>query len=87
MANLVGRDVRTTTGRNLAFLEDCSGLDPWIYGSDRLKTEILKKEVKEPPPMDQWRIKYLKDLLEQRIRLYYMGDREGVESVNQLIDS
>ena len=28
MANLVGRDMRSTTGRNLALLMDSSGLDP-----------------------------------------------------------
>ena len=30
MANLAGRDIRSTTGRNLAYLQECSGLDPWV---------------------------------------------------------
>ena len=38
IANLSGRDIRSTTGRNLALLRESSGLDPWMYGSqDYLK--------------------------------------------------
>ena len=32
MANLAGRDIRSTTGRNLAYLQECSGLNPWDMG-------------------------------------------------------
>ena len=87
LANLAGRDLRSTTGKNLAFLEECSGLDPWKFGSARLKAELKEREVVEVPPMDQWRVKYLADLLGLRQTFHYMGDKEGEMAVIGLIDS
>ena len=87
MANLAGRDLRTTTGKNLLYLQETSGLDPWVFGSSRLKHEILKNEAVEPHPMDQWRVKYLRDLIEKRQVLYYMGEKEWAESVDMLVHS
>ena len=87
MANLASRDIRSTTGRNLALVRECSGLDPWAYGSARLKVELAKAELLEVPPTDQWRVRYLGDLLEQRQILHYMGDKEGENTVSELIDS
>jgi hypothetical protein len=52
-----------------------------------LKAELAKNEVVAVPPMDQWRVKYLADLLEQRQVLHYMGDRDGENTVAGLIDS
>ena len=42
MANLAGRDLRSPTGRNLKLLEEYTGIDPWVFGSARLKEELLK---------------------------------------------
>ena len=39
------------------------------------------------PPTDQWRVRYLSDLLEQRQTLHYMGDKEGETTVAEWIDS
>ena len=69
------------------YLEDFSGLDPWVFGSARIKEEILKKETVGTPPLDEWRISYLRNLLEQRQMLHYMGDKEGKESVTILVES
>ena len=71
----------------MAFLEECSGLDPWKFGSARLKAELKEREVVEVPPMDQWRVKYLADLLGLRQTFHYMGDKEGEMAVIGLIDS
>ena len=87
MANLSGRDIRSTTGRNLALLRESSGLDPWMYGSARLKDELAKNEMVDVPPTAQWRVKYLADLLEQRQIFHYMGDKEGESTVAKLIES
>ena len=87
MANLAGRDLRSTTGMNLNYVKECAGLDPWAYGSRRLKDELTKNETAVVPAVDEWRIRYLKDLLEQRQRLHYMGDKEGEKAVTALIDS
>ena len=87
MANLAGRDLRSTTGMNINYVKECAGLDPWAYGSRRLKDELTKNETAVVPAVDEWRIRYLKDLLEQRQRLHYMGDKEGEKAVTALIDS
>ena len=87
MANLAGRDIRSTTGKNLALLKESSGLDPWAFGSARLKAELAKNELVDTPPLDQWRVKYLADLLEQRQIHHYMGDKVEEETVSGLIDS
>ena len=52
-AGLAGRDVRTTTGGNLMLrlLRELSGLDPWVFGSSRLKEDLIKSETKEVPPL------------------------------------
>ena len=39
------------------------------------------------PEQDQWRVKYLARILEERRALHYEGDREGEERVSALIDS
>ena len=87
MANLVGRDLRSTTGKNLALLRDSSGLDPWVFGSARLKEELDKNLTADIPPEDQWRVRYLGSLLEQRQVKHYMGDKEGALQTQGLIDS
>ena len=87
MANMAGRDIRTTTGKNLKLIEDLSGLDPWVFGSGRVKQELVKAEMVEVPQQDQWKLGYLARLLEERQLLLYGGDKEGEEKVAALIDS
>jgi hypothetical protein len=65
MANLVGRDLRTVTGRNLPFLNDESGLDPWTESPARVKS-VLSKRQDQVPVGEEWRLPYLGKLLEQR---------------------
>ena len=87
MAGLAGRDVRTTTGGNLRMLRELSGLDPWVFGSSRLKEELNKRETKEVPLLDQWRVPYLSSLLERRQVLHFQGDIEGEKELSDLVDS
>ena len=87
LANLAGRDIRTTTGRNLNLLRELSGLDPWVYGGARIKEELVKVEEVEVADADQWRLSYLRKLLEQRQILHYEGDKAGEESMSELINS
>ena len=44
MANLVSRDIQTTTGKNLRLVELSSGLSAWDTGSDELKDALKIKE-------------------------------------------
>ena len=87
MANIAARDIRTTTGRNLRFLEESSGLNPWEFSSARIKMELVRKEMVEVPPQDQWRVSYLASLLEKRQVADYMGLEESGEYLTELIDS
>ena len=64
LANIVGRDLRSTTGSNLKQLEESSGLSPWIYDLSRLKQELLEKERVIVADQDLRRIEYLGKLLE-----------------------
>ena len=87
MACIAGRDVRSNTGKNLRLLEKQSGLDPWAYGSARIKQELINRDIVSVPQQDQWRVSYLAKLLEERQVLHYGGDMEGEEQVSGLIDS
>ena len=87
MANLTGRDVRTTTGSNLKLLEELTGLNPWIYGSARIKDELIKEETSEIPVQDEWRVCYLASLLQKKQHHYYMGEEEATKELTALIDS
>ena len=68
-------------------MQELSRLDPWEYGSARIKDELAKAEEVEVPAVDQWRISYLQKLLEQRQMLHYGEDKEGKERMSDLIDS
>ena len=87
LANLAGRDMRTTTGRNLNLLRELSGLDPWVFGGARIKEELVKVEEVAVADADQWRLIYLRKLLEQRQIIHYEGDKAGEESMSELINS
>ena len=87
MANLAGRDLGSATGRNLRLLEESSGLNPWEFGSSRIKQELVKREVVEVPATDTWRVKYLGSLLQLKQELFYQGNVEEMERLQSLIDS
>ena len=87
LANIVGRDIRSTTGSNLKFIEESSGLDPWVFDSSRLKSKLLERELVDVPVQDFWRLRYLCRLLEQRQRLHHLGEADKVKQVTDLIDS
>ena len=84
MANLPARDVRTTVGKNLRYLQLESGKDPWITSPDNLR-QSLSSQKADAPEDDMWRLRYLAKLLEERGQLYY----ECKDTLNHsnLIDS
>ena len=77
LANIAGRDVRTTTGSNLKLLEELTGLNPWVFGSARIKEEPMKEETVLTQVEDEWRLSYLASLLANRQQLDYMGEEES----------
>ena len=66
LANLVARDIRSTTGENVRLLSESSGKIPWCSGSASLRTGVVKTVTVEVPNADKWRIKFLGTLLAQR---------------------
>ena len=85
MANLVSRDIQTTTGKNLRLIETSSGLSAWDAGQDKLKEAVRMKEAVSVDEAERWRIHYLCKLLAQKQELSYLG--EEVEEISSLINS
>ena len=81
---MVGRDVRTTTGSNLKYIETQTGVDTFVTKTWKVR-EILNKTISGVPPADGWRIPYLAGLLQERQKLSYNGSETG--RVQELINS
>lgn len=86
MANLVSRDLRSVTGRNLRMLRDETGLDPWRVSSKVMK-KVLADGYGQVPDVDRWRLPYLSKLIDQRQMAYYSGCVEEEKRLAGLIDS
>lgn len=87
LANLVARDVRSSTGRNIKYVGESSGRDPWHSGTAGLRAGVEKTEKVEVADVDRWRVKYLGTLLAQRQECHYLGQEDLEEEVQVLIDS
>jgi hypothetical protein len=69
LANLVSRDIQTTTGSNIRMVEEGSCMSAWDCCQDKLRSAIREKELVDVEVQDQWRIPYLNKLLGQRQEL------------------
>ena len=87
LANLVARDVRSSTGRNIKYVGESSGRDPWHSGTAGLRAGVEKTEKDEVADVDRWREKYLGTLLAQRQECHYLGQEDLEKEVQVLIDS
>ena len=83
MANIASRDLRSTTGSNLRFVQDASGLDPWACSALQLKEGLEQKEQVAVPMQDMWRTKYLATLLAHRQELNYIGATEKRDNLRE----
>ena len=82
--NIVSRDIRSTTGRNIKLVSDqCGRLDLILSSSKEMNDNTLVST--EIPPEDAWRIPYLAKLLTQRQESYYDG--QSSEFLTLMIDS
>ena len=84
MAAIAARDVRSTTGGNLAGLSAETGLDLWTTSAVRVR-RVLQDQEPQPSVQDMWRVAYLEKLLRSRGNLHYLG--ENTEHISQLIDA
>ena len=88
LARIVFKDIRTTTARNLRFLEQETGGVTWPELPRKIKGRLQERQPVVPRE-DQWRVQYLGKLLEERDILRYEGleGSKEVELVQGLIDS
>ena len=82
LAKVVGKDMGSVTGQNLAHLREEFQLDPWTQSVGEFKKEYTGYMV---PEVDRWRLPLLQRLLEQRREMEACG--EEVEEMTSLIDS
>ena len=87
VCRLSARDLRTNLGKNVKYLKEESGLDPWVFGAGRIKSELLKRHLVETQECDSWRLPYLGRLLSERFISYYNGDEQQENYLNTLIYS
>ena len=67
LSRLAARDVRTNLGSNLKSALDESGLDPWIFGGNRMNESLMNFNHIQVSKSDEWRIPYLSKLFQQRM--------------------
>ena len=84
LAYVVARDIRTTTGSNLALVREVTALDPWSCSSGQVR-KLLGEVEAEVPAQDQWRIAYLEKLLAQKGEQHYQ--LKDTSEITDLIDS
>ena len=87
MSRLLARDIQSVTGKNLQYISDASGLNPWTVPQGRLKAALVSGEVAEVPLQDRWRLAYLRSLLSQRRVAHSLALDEEETRLNKLIDS
>ena len=76
-ALLCARDMRTTLGRNISYIEELTGLDVWVTSPSRMRKTLVKLETVSPPPEDTWRLKYLEKLIKTEAGAARDGDGGG----------
>ena len=84
LANLVARDMRTTTGGNLHHIREVTRLDPWTCSSREVRS-VLAETMVDMDDQDRWRLPYLGRLLEERGERFY--GMEDTEDLTKMIDS
>ena len=84
LANIMSRDLRLNTGRNVRLVEMESGLD--LLSTSKFQIRQKLRETKRIiPETSAWRVPYLSKLLEQKQEHYYAG--ESSDQITCLIDS
>ena len=86
-ALLLARDMRSTLAKNLAYVEELTGQDPWTASPELIRQLVTRKEAVAPPPQSAWRLPYLTKLLQQRQELHYRGLKEAEEEMQELINA
>ena len=75
VANIVARNVRTNTGRNLRFIQEEFSVSPWLAAASMIREKYPACEV---PPDQEWVLPELAAALEERLEREGEGE-EGEE--------
>ena len=59
LSRLLSRNIQSVTGKNLNYIAESSGLNPWTVTQARLKAALVAEEVIQVPLQDRWRVPYL----------------------------
>ena len=84
VANLVGRDMGSTTGSNISKLAQETGTNPWSASSS-MTTQALEKGTIMVPNEDNWRLPLLDKLLVQRYEMEMQVT--NTDAIQDMIDS
>ena len=87
LANLIARDRRSVTGRNVNIVSEHSGCDVWGDSPFKIKEGLVKADTVQADNVDKWRVGYLGTLLQQRQEWHYLGEVEEEERLQTLVDS
>ena len=82
LANIVSRDARSVVFRNIEYIENISGVSPWRSTS---KETLRKIENVPTPPNNEWRMKLLLKLLENRRKM--SESFENTTRISEMINS
>ena len=82
VSSMVGRCVRSTTGKNLALIERDTGLDPWVTPAWKVRAATPREEI---PVSEGWRAQYLTKLIQARRSM--QTNLEDSSDVENLIES
>lgn len=84
---LSARDLRTVTGRNVAFVREESGEDPCTVSTATVREALRERELVQPEDRDWWRCSYLTRLLEQRQYIHHGGRTDEEDGISDLISA
>ena len=82
LANVLFRDVRSITGKNLHLIESKYGLDPWTASEESVRKALKKNPV---PDQDMWRLPLLCQFIMKRQDMEVI--LESTEDITNLINS
>ena len=82
LANIVGRDPKSTTYKNIQHVKNLSSLDPWDFSSQSIKIQLPVKKV---PDNQKWRLGLMANLME--IREDKFVNAEDASRICAMLDS
>ena len=87
LSRFLARNIQSTTGKNLQYIQEETGLSPWSAPRRGLRDALVAGEVAEVLPQDRWRLPYLGSLLSQRREARKLALEEEEKRLTKLIDS